>query len=127
MPVKIKKVGAVARRSKKRKPLREEPQLGILPARILKMMDVLGNEASGHKVLEGLMVKKTGEWLNPSLVYGIIRKLANKQQQFLKYVGTRRSPLGGPPLKIYRVTAAGRTAIKVTAAYHRGVVEELER
>jgi hypothetical protein len=69
MPVKLKKVGAVVRGSKKpmTKPmtLREEPQLGILPARILKMMDVLGNEASGHKVLKGLMVKGTGEWLNP--------------------------------------------------------------
>jgi DNA-binding PadR family transcriptional regulator len=126
MPVKLKKVGNLVRGPKKRIASREEPPLGSLQAMILKKMDELGDEAFGYKVLEELMVE-TGEWFDPSLVYGTIRKMADKQRKFIEHVGRRRSPDGGPPLKIYRVTAAGRAAIKATAAYHRALADFLDR
>lgn len=126
MPVKLEKVGTLIRGPKKRIPSREEPPLGVLQAMILKKMDELGDEAFGFKALEALMLE-TGEWFDPSLVYGSIRKLADKERKFLEPAGTRRSPDGGPPLKMYRVTAAGRAAIKATAAYHRAVADRLEQ
>jgi DNA-binding PadR family transcriptional regulator len=126
MPVKLKKVGDLIRGPKKRIASREEPPLGALQALILKKMEELGGNAFGYKVLEELMLE-TGEWFDPSLVYGSIRKLADKDRKFVEDAGTRRSPDGGPPLKMYRVTAAGRAAIKATAAYHRAVAERLEQ
>jgi len=125
MPVKLKKVGALVRGPKKRIGFREEPPLGALQAYILQKMDELG-ETFGYKVLEEMMLE-TGEWFDPSLVYGSIRKMADKEHKFLEPTGTRRSPDGGPPLKMYRVTAAGRAAIKATAAYYRAVADRLER
>src|SRR5262249_5892953 len=125
MPVKLKKMGALVRGPKKRKAFRDEPPLGALQATILKRMDELGDEAFGYKGLEELRLE-TGEWSDPSLVYGNIRKMADNGHKFLESAGTRPSPDGGPPLKIYTVTAAGRAAIKSTAAYYRAVAERLE-
>ena len=113
-------------RPKKRMAFRGEPPLGALQAYILKKMDELGDEACGDKVFEEMMLE-TGEWFNPSLVYGNIRKMADKKLKFLEFAGTRQSPDGGPPLKIYRVTAAGRAAIKTTASYYHAVADRLER
>jgi DNA-binding PadR family transcriptional regulator len=94
-----------------------------LQAYILQKTDELG-ETFGYKLLEE-MISETGEWFDPSLVYGSLRKLA--KQKFLEPTGTRASPEGGPPLKMYRVTAAGRAAIKATAEYHRAVGTRLDR
>jgi hypothetical protein len=126
MPVKLKKAGNLIRGPKKRIAWRDEAPLGALQAMILKKMDELGHEAFGFKVLEALMLE-TGEWFDPSLVYGNMRRMAEKERKFIEQTGTRPSPDGGPPLKIYRVTAAGRAAIKATAAYYRAVADRLER
>jgi len=126
MPVKLKKVGTLVGRPKKRMAFRDEPPLGALQAYILKKMDELGDEAFGYKVFEEMMLE-TGERFNPSLVYGNIRKMADKELKFLEFAGMRPSPDGGPPLKIYRVTAAGRAAIKTTASYYHAVADRLER
>ena len=126
MPVKLQKTGAFVRGPKKRIPSRVEPPLGALQAMVLKKMDELGDEAFGYKVLEELMLE-TGEWFDPSLIYGTIRKLVDKDRGFIEYVGTRPSPDGGPPLKMYKMTAAGRAAIKATAAHHRALADFLER
>jgi DNA-binding PadR family transcriptional regulator len=122
MPVRLRKSGALPRGPKKRVSFRQEPPLGVLQAYILQKMDEL-RETFGYKLLEE-MISETGEWFDPSLVYGNLRKMS--AQKFLESAGTRPSPEGGPPLKMYRVTAAGRAAIKATAAYHRAVGARLD-
>lgn len=124
MPVKLKKVGALIKSPKKRIDFREEPPLGALQAYILKKMDELG-ETFGFKVLEEMMLE-TGEWFDPSLVYGNIRKMSAKELKYLEFAGMQRSQDGGPPLKMYRVTSNGRAAIRATASYHDAMKNRLE-
>lgn len=125
MPVKQKKSRGPERSTNRVLELKEPP-MGYLQAVILKKLDQLGDDAFGYKVLEELMLD-TGEWIDPSQVYGSMRKMMDEKRKFIEYVGTRRSPDGGPPLKIYRVTAAGRAAIKAAGAHHRALADYLER
>jgi hypothetical protein len=93
---------------------------------ILKKLDELGDNASGSKAHEELILE-TGEWFESSVIYLSIRKMADKDHKFLEPAGTRPLPGGRWPIKLYRVTAAGRAAIADTAAYHRALADRLER
>jgi DNA-binding PadR family transcriptional regulator len=73
------------------------------------------------------LILETGEWIESSLIYVNIKKMADKDHKFLERVGTRPSIGGRAPIKLYRVTAAGRAAIADTAAYYRAVADRLER
>lgn len=121
MAPKAKKSGLVIGRGEARK----EP-LGALQAIVLKKLDELGDDAFGFKVLETL-IYESGHWFDPSLVYATIRKLADKKRPLIEQTGTRPSPNGGPPVKIFKVTAAGRALLKETTVYYRALTEILER
>ena len=107
----------LARRSDEHVALLDDPPVGHLQAIVLKRLDVLGRDASGYSVLEGLSID-TGVWIDPSQIYASIRKLVDKE--LISLAETRPQP-GGPPLKIYQLTAAGRAALKTTAEHHREV------
>lgn len=125
MPAKMEKSARLAPRSSHHVPMLDDPPLGHLQAIVAKKMDELGKDASGFKVIEELSVE-TGVWIDPSQVYASIRKLEGKKG-FIERVATRRSEDGGPPLKIYRLTAAGRAALKAVTAHHRAVAEYLNK
>jgi hypothetical protein len=126
MALKLKRVGDLVRGPEKRKPYRDVPLLGAVQAMILKKMDELGDNASGFKVHEELILE-TGEWVESSFIYVNIKKMADKDHKFIESAGTRPFPGGRGPIKLYRVTAAGRAAIADTAAYHRALADRLER
>ena len=100
--------------------------MGHLQAIILKKLDQLGEEAFGFNVVEKLSLE-TGVWIDPSQVYASIRKLLDEKKKFIEHVDTRRSEDGGPPLKIYKLTAAGRAALKSVAAHHQAVADYIKR
>ena len=89
---------------------------------ILKKLDDLGEEAYGYKVIEGLALEH-GVWIDPSQIYTNVKKLHDKG--FLGEPQIRKQPEGGPPTKVYKVTAAGRAALKATAAHHQAVADYL--
>jgi len=122
MPAKTNRLGLLSSRASQDVALLDDPPLGHLQAIILKKLDDLGKEAFGFNVLEKLSVE-TGVWIDPSQVYASIRKLNDKE--FIQHVETRRSPDGGPPLKIYKLTAAGRAALKAVATHHQAVANYL--
>ena len=122
MPIKTQKLGLLSSRASQDVPLLDDPPLGHLQAIILKKLDDLGKEAFGFNAIEQLSIE-TGVWIDPSQVYASIRKLVDKE--YIEHIETRRSPDGGPPLKIYRLTAAGRAALKSVAAHHQAVADYL--
>jgi DNA-binding PadR family transcriptional regulator len=126
MPVKTRGLGLLSSRAGHEVPLLDEPPIGHLQALVLKKLYELDSDAYGYKVLEQLSVD-TGVWIDVSQVYACIRKLADKDPALIKQTETRRSPDGGPPLKIYKLTAAGRAALKATAAHHRAVADFLDK
>lgn len=106
-------------------PLLDDPPIGHLQAVILKKLDDLGRDAFGYNVLEELSIE-CGVWIDHSQIYSSIRKLLKRDPEpFIEHVETRPSADGGPPLKVYRLTAAGRVALKTTAAHHQAVGEYL--
>jgi DNA-binding PadR family transcriptional regulator len=106
-------------------PVLDEPPLGHLQALIMKKLDDLGSEAFGYNVLEQLSLE-TGVWIDPSQIYSAIRRLVSEEKKYIELIETRPSPDGGPPLKIYKLSAAGRAALKATLAHHRAVAEYLD-
>lgn len=122
MPVKTNRLEVLSSRASLDVPLLDDPPLGHLQAIVLKKLEELGKEAFGFNVLEMLSLE-TGVWIDPSQIYASIRKLVGKE--YVEHVETRRSPDGGPPLKIYRLTAAGRAALKAVAVHHQAVADYL--
>jgi DNA-binding PadR family transcriptional regulator len=104
--------------------LLEEPELSHLQALILKKFDDLGEEAYGYKVIEGLSLE-TGVWLDPSQVYTNVKKMSDGGKGFLAKPDVRQLPEGGPPVKVYKLTAAGRAALKSTAEHYQAVADYL--
>jgi DNA-binding PadR family transcriptional regulator len=123
MPVKTNRLELLSSRASQDVPLLDDPPVGHLQAIVLKKLDELGKEAFGFNVLEQLSLE-TGVWIDPSQVYASIRKLVN-DKGYIEHVETRRSQEGGPPLKIYKLTAAGRAALKTVAAHHQAVADYL--
>jgi DNA-binding PadR family transcriptional regulator len=91
----------------------------------LKKLDELGSEAFGYNVLEQLSLE-TLVWIDPSAIYSAIRRMSSPEKGYIELVEERNSPQGGPPLKIYRLTSAGRAALKTTAEHYRAVADYLE-
>ena len=97
MGLRLKRVGDLVRGPEKPKPYRDDPLVSALQATVLKKLDELGDSASGAKVHEELILE-TGEWIDSSLIYGNIKKMADKDHKFLERVGTRPSRGGRAPL-----------------------------
>lgn len=113
---------ALSRRADLPVVLIDDPPLGHLQAIVAKKLDELGSEAYGFNVLEQLTLE-TGVWIEHSQIYGSIKKLVGSK--YIEHIETR-AQAGTPPLKIYRLTAAGRAALKSTAAHHRAVADYLD-
>ena len=122
MPIKAAKLIGLSPRMSREVPLLDAPRLGHLQALILKKLDDLGSEAFGYNVLEQLSIE-SAVWIDHSQIYSSIRRLLD--QELIAHVDTRQQKRG-PPLKIYKVTAAGRAALKSTAAHYRAVADYLE-
>jgi DNA-binding PadR family transcriptional regulator len=110
-----------ARRADDEFMIRDEPPLGSLQARTLKKLDMLKADAFGYRVLTELM-QDSGQYMDPAQVYSAIRKMLEKG--YIEAVGTRIERRG-PPQKIYKLTEAGRAALKMTKAYHKALSESL--
>jgi DNA-binding PadR family transcriptional regulator len=119
------KHGTLSSRAKQTVPVLDEPPLGHLQALILKKLDELGSEAFGYNVLEQLSLE-TLVWIDPSAIYSAIRRMSSEEKGYIELVEERKSPQGGPPLKIYKLTAAGRAALKTTTEHYRAVANYLE-
>jgi DNA-binding PadR family transcriptional regulator len=104
--------------------LLDEPPLGHLQALILKKFEELGPEAFGYNVLEQLSVE-SGVWIDHSQIYSSIRRFLERKPPLIELVGERKQRRG-PPLKIYKLTAAGRAALKSTTAHYRAVADYLD-
>ena len=126
MPLKTRGQGRAGTGLSAANPLLDEPPLGHLQALILDKLDELGTDAFGYRVLEELSLEAGNAWIDPATVYGTLRSLKGKHR-YIEKVGTRVSPRGGPPMKIYRVTQAGRAALKATWAHHRALTAWSER
>jgi DNA-binding PadR family transcriptional regulator len=127
MSVNIEDLRGLSPRSKTPVVLLDDPPVGHLQAIILKKLDELGRDAFGYNVLEQLSLE-SGVWMDHSQIYSTIRKLLGKQPDaFIEHVETRPSQDGGPPFKVYKLTAAGRAALKATAAHHTAVAEFLTK
>jgi DNA-binding PadR family transcriptional regulator len=124
MPLKSHRLGLIARDGDATVPLLDEAPLGHLQALIAKKLQELGSDAFGYKVLEELSLE-TRVWIDHSRVYATIRSLLNGK--YIKQVGTRDSPVGGPPVKIYELTAAGAAALNATVAHYQAMGERLTR
>jgi hypothetical protein len=81
MGLRLKRVGDLLRGPEKRKPYRDAPLLGALQAKILKKLDELGDNASGSKVHEELILE-TGEWIESSLIHVNIRRWPTRTISF---------------------------------------------
>ncbi len=103
MPIKTHKIGVLSSRAKQTVPLLDEPPLGHLQALILKKLDDLGSEAFGYNVLEQLSLQ-TLVWIDPSQIYSSIRRMVSEEKKYIELVEERKSPEGGPPLKIYKLS-----------------------
>ena len=126
MPIKTHKIEMFFARSSKSVPMLDDPLIGHLQAIVLKKLDDLGKDAFGYKVLETLCLE-TRVFIDPSQIYSSMRKLATRIPALIEQVGEpRKSPQGGPPVKIFQLTAAGHAALKATCAHHRAVADFLE-
>lgn len=123
MPINTKQFANISSRSDLDIAMLDEPPLGHLQAIILKTLADLGDEACGYKVVEKL-IRKTRVSIDASQIYASIRKF--RTRRFVSRPIKRKSGEGGPPLKIYRITPAGRTALTVTAEHYRAVLSYLE-
>lgn len=94
--------------------LLDDPPMGHLQAVVAHKLDQLGKSAYGYKALEEISCDVSAR-IDHSQVYGAIHKLLNKE--FIVLVETRPQQ-GGPPLKIYKLTAAGQDALKRTIEHH---------
>ena len=105
-------MGGLVKGPEKRKPYRDVPLLGAVQAMILKKLDELGDNASGSKAHEELILE-TGEWFESSVIYLSIKKMADKDHKFIEPAGARPSPDGrGPrPGLISRKRYQGQRAI----------------
>ena len=119
MPVKGKRKSVLPLREDDKLMERDEPPLGSLQARILKKLDVLKADAFGYRVLVELMREKR---VDPAQVYTSIRKMVDKK--YIEQTGTRAEGRG-PPQKIYKLTDAGREALKLTKEYHKTLSDYL--
>ncbi len=118
----IKARTGIKRRGERQVPLLDEPPVGFMQAIVLKLLDEMGPEqAYGYNVLEHITLE-TGVWIDPGLVYGSIRKLLDKE--LIEENGTRPQP-NGPPLKLYKVSAAGRAALKSAFAHYQALADFL--
>ncbi len=106
-----------------RKRASNEGPLGWLQAKILKKIAVLGDEAYGHMILQVLMHEAMG-WIDPSSVYGNIRKLAS--DGLIEHVGWLPHSHQGPPRKVFRLTEAGHKSLETTIAHYRELLTSLE-
>ena len=122
MPMKTSRLGKVSARTSQAAPLLDDPPVGHLQAVVLKQLDVLGRNAYGFKVIEEITLV-TGVWIDASQVYAAIRKLEGKG--FIELSERRRSADGGPPLKVFKLTASGRAALKAVSAHHTALAEFL--
>jgi DNA-binding PadR family transcriptional regulator len=122
MPIKATKLVGLSPRMSREVPLLDEPPLGHLQAIILKKLDDLGDEAFGYNVLEQLSIE-SAVWMDHAQIYSSIRRLLDKE---LIALVAKRHQRRGPPLKIYKLTAAGRVALKSTTAHYRAVAEYLD-
>jgi len=125
MPPRTTKFGIIATRAKGSAPLVDEPPLGHLQALILKKVSELGSEAYGYRILTELC-KDTKVWIDVSQIYGGLRRLSADDKKYVELVGERPSEGGGPPMKIYKLTAAGRAALKATAAHYKALAKYLK-
>lgn len=123
MPINLDKFVGLAPRSSRRVPLIDTPPLGHLQALITKTLDELGPEASGIKVVERLCLK-TGGWVDHAQIYGAIRRL--EENDIIAQVATRPTKKRGAPEKIFKVTAAGRTAMKETLEHYVALADALQ-
>jgi DNA-binding PadR family transcriptional regulator len=103
-------------------PAAELGPLSLMRAKVLKQVELLGEDAFGYRVLQVLM-QQTGQWIDPSQVYGTLRGL--EHDMLIAYSHTRPSSERGPPMKVFKLTPAGRASLEATAAYHRGLFEYL--
>jgi DNA-binding PadR family transcriptional regulator len=126
MPLKAHKLGLIAPRGSATVPLLDEPPLGHLQALILKKLDELGDDAFGYKALEELSLE-TKVWIDHARVYATIASLVKRKDKYIELSGTKPSPVGGPPVKLYRLTAAGRAGLEATAAHYQAMAERLTR
>lgn len=117
MPVKRKQKSVLPLRRDDKLMTRDEPPLGSLQAKILKKLDLLKSEAFGYRVLVDLM-QESQQYVDPAQVYTSIRKMLDKG--YVEQTGTRAEGRG-PPQKIYRLTEAGREALRITKEYHRSL------
>jgi DNA-binding PadR family transcriptional regulator len=97
-----------------RVPVLDQPPIGHLQALILKTLDDLGSEAFGYNVLETLSIELR-VWIDHAQIYGAIRRL-EVAGMIVKVEERKQSR--APPLKIYRLTATGHTALRDTAEHH---------
>lgn len=118
-------------RATPRVPFLDNPPLGHLQAIVLKLFDELDEDAFGYGVVAALQKEieaskhGRGRIADSPQVYACVRKL--EQAGFIKFRKKRKSPIGGPPVRLYDVTAAGREAINVTAEHHRSLADFLAR
>jgi DNA-binding PadR family transcriptional regulator len=120
--VKLQKPKAKKQKSNLKQAAPHEP-IGWLKAKILKQLALLGEkQATGHNVLEILM-KETGDWVDPGSVYGGIRMMA--AEGLVEHVNWLPPTDRGPPMKLYKVTEAGHERLKATAEFHRRLGEYL--
>jgi DNA-binding PadR family transcriptional regulator len=124
VPVKANKLAGLSPRSARSVPLLDDPPLGHLQALILKTLDDLGSDAFGYGALEKLSIE-SGVWIDHSQIYATIRRFLNRDPPLIEHVTTREQKRG-PPLKIYKLTVAGRAALKATAVHYRAVSDFLE-
>ena len=94
-----------------------EPPLGHLQFLVLHKLEEL-EEAHGYNVLEQLCME-SGVWIDTAAIYGTIRKLFDRE--LITEAGTRKQR-GAPPFKMYKVTAAGRAALKATIEHYQAIV-----
>ena len=122
MPIKTHKYGVLSKRGDRNVLMLDEPELGHLQAIVLKKLEQLGTKAYGYKVIESLSLE-TGVWIDPSQVYSSIRKISEKG--YLAAPELRPPAGGGPPMKIYTLSAAGRAVLKATADHHQALADYL--
>ena len=125
MPTKSKKQTSPAqmRAANEKAAMLEKPELGHLQAIVTKTLDDLGADAYGHGAIEAL-VERTETWVDPSPIYTTIRHLL--QKGYLGKPELRQSEDGGPPMKIYKLTAEGRAVLQAAAAHYRAVADYLD-
>src|SRR5690349_22052488 len=110
MPVEASQLIGLAPRSARTNPVLDDPVLGHLQALVLKKLDELGPDAFGYNVLQQLSID-CGAWIDHSQIYSAIRRFLDKDPPLIEHIDTRPQKRG-PPLKIYKLTPAGRAVLK---------------